>query len=110
MDEARRHLETAITALKMSRDAIRDTHDPEPADLSAVVAAIRELAWNVDAVVKGLADRYTRLGLVGHDAGDDPVQAVGMIGLRLDDVTAALVEVDSALGHAHELAAKLHRP
>ena len=59
--------------------------------------------------MKCVADRYARLGTVGHDSGDDPVQAVGMIGLRLDDVTAALVEVDSALGHAHELAAKLHR-
>ena len=110
MDSARQHLETAITALKTSRDAIRIAPDPEPADLSAVVATIRELIWNLDAVVKGVADRYTRLGTVGHDTGDDPTQTVGMIGLRLDDVTAGLVEVDSALGHAHELAAKLHRP
>ena len=110
MEDADRHLETAITALKASRDAIRDARDPEPADLSSTVAMIRELFWNLDAVVKGVADRYTRLGPVGHDTGDDPVQAVGMIGLRLDDVTAVLVEVDSALGHAHELAAKLHRP
>ena len=91
-------------------DWIRDTHDPEPADLSALVAMVREVGWNLGAVVKGLAARYTRLGPVGHDTGDDPVQTVGMIGLRLDDVTGHLADVDSALGHAHELAANLHRP
>ena len=33
-----------------------------------------------------------------------------MIGLRLEDVTGHLGEIDSALGHTHELAARLHRP
>ena len=45
------HLEIAITALKASRDAIRDNRTFEPADLSSLVATVRETAWNLEAVV-----------------------------------------------------------
>lgn len=84
MEDADRHLETAITALKASRDAIRDAQDPEPADLSSTVAMVRELAWNLDSVVKRVAERYNKLGPVGHDHGDDPARCVEMIRLRLE--------------------------
>ena len=110
MDDADRHLETAITALKASRDAIRDAQDPEPADLSSTVAMVRELAWSLDSVVKRVAERYDKAWPVGHDHCDDPARCVEMIRLRLDDVIGQLGDIDSALEHTHGLAAKLHRP
>lgn len=104
-------LDTAITAVKASAAELATTPDVEPADLSAVIAGLRELAWTLDHHVTTVARRYDdeRLGALRHDHGDDPHAAVEMIRLRLGDVTTRLADIDEGFGDAHDHAARLAR-
>ena len=80
MDLTTTHLDTAARALEDAREAV--THDDAfPSDLAAQIAAIRELAWNVDTVLERLAGRYAKLAKHpetlrhdqnGHDLNGDP--------------------------------------
>ena len=101
-------LDTAIATVKT---AARDLPAGlEPADLSAQVAAARELAWALDGFVKTITARYEHLdGPLRHDQGGDPAVAVEMVQLRLDDITSRLVDIDAAFGEAHNHAARLAR-
>jgi hypothetical protein len=101
-------LDTAIATVKTAaRDLPRDV---EPADLSAQIAAARELAWVLDGLVKTLTARYEQLDRpLRHDQGGDPAAAVEMVRLRLDDIVLRLVEVDEAFGEAHNHAARIAR-
>ena len=99
-------LDSAIATVKTAaRDLPRDL---DPADLSAQIAAARELAWALDHFVKTIAGRYERLdGPLRHDQGGDPAVAVEMVRLRLGDITARLDETDQAFAEAHNHAARL---
>lgn len=101
-------LDTAIATVKTAaRDLPRDV---EPADLSAQIAAARELAWSLDAFVKTLTARYEHLdGPLRHDQGGDLAVAVEMVRLRLDDIVHRLVDIDEAFGEAHNHAARIAR-
>jgi hypothetical protein len=101
-------LDAAITTVKTAaRDLPRNL---EPADLSAQVAAARELGWVLDQFVKALLDRYEHLdGPLRHDQGGDPDAAVEMVSYRLDDIVQRLVDVDAAFGEAHNHAARIAR-
>jgi len=72
--------------------------DVGPAEVSAVIGALRELVWNVTTLTGVIAARYENIGALRHDHGDDPAVAVEMIGLRLGDAQGWLAQVDEALG------------
>ena len=44
-----------------------------------------------------------------HDQGGDPVAAVEMVRLRLEDIVRRLGDVDEAFGEAHNHAARIAR-
>lgn len=101
-------LDAAIASVKR---AARDLPPGmEPAELSAQIAAARELGWALDQFVKSVAACYEHLGgSLRHDQGDDPVVAVEVVRLRLGDIAARLEEADQALGEAHNHAARIAR-
>ena len=105
-------LDTAIAAVKAASAALRTapSADVGPAEVSAVIGALRELVWNVTALTGTVAARYETIGALRHDHGDDPAVAVEMIGLRLGDARGWLVQVDESLGATHDHAARLARP
>ena len=60
--------------------------------------------------MKSFAGRYENLdGPLRHDQGGDPVAAVEMVGLRLDDIVRRLGDVDEAFGEAHNHVARIAR-
>jgi len=84
-DLATDHLNDSIAGVKI---AARDlAPDLEPAELSAHIAAARELGWALDHFVKTLAARYERLdGPLRHDQNGYPYTAVEMVHTRLGDI------------------------
>ena len=104
-------LDTAIAAVKAAAAELRTapSADVGPADVSAVIGALRELVWNVTSLTGVVAARYENIGALRHDHGDDPAVAVEMIGLRLGEAQGWLVQVDESLGATHDHAARLAR-
>jgi hypothetical protein len=100
------HLDAAITAIK---DATREFHDVEPADLSAQIGGLAELCWNITHLTNKIITGYDNIGLLRHDQGGDPDSAVEMIRLRLGDVTTRFTDIDEAIQDAHNHAARLAR-
>ena len=99
-------LDAAIATVKSATSDI--PRDIEPADLSALVAAARELGRVLDQFVKTLAAPYEHLdGPLGHDQRGDPAATVETVRLRLDDITMRLVDVDEAFADAHNHAARI---
>lgn len=101
-------LDRAISAIDTTIDALR--YDPlEPAELSAVVGAMRELFWHTTTLTTVLADVYDHQHGLGHDDGHDPAAAIAAIGAGLHTVAGYLAAIDHALVDTHNTAAKLHR-
>lgn len=107
-----RDLDAAIVAVKSATGGLRTAgrDELEPAELSAMIGATRELLWNVASLSRVVAERYERFGPLRHDRGEDPVATVAMIGLRLGDVSEWLAQLDDAFAATHDLAARLGRP
>ncbi len=102
-------LDTAIGGVKNARDHLRhDTHI-DPADLSAVVGTLRELIWTIDTFTTVLIEGYAKQTDLGHDSKADPVEAALRITQRLQQCQCNLESIDSGLGDAHNVAAKLFR-
>jgi hypothetical protein len=98
------HIDTAITAIK---NAAREFHDVEPADLSAQIGGLAELCWNINHLTNKIITAYDSIGPLRHDQGGNPDDAVEMIRLRLGDVTTRLTDIDEAIQDAHNHAARL---
>jgi hypothetical protein len=109
MNRTAQLLDTAIGAIKTARDHARLDTNIEPADLSATIGTLRELVWTIDTFTALLIDTYGRQTDLGHDDGADPVEAIQRITARLGQVRCNLDSIDGALGHSHNIAAKLHR-
>lgn len=101
-------LDRAISTIDNALDALR-YDDLEPAELSAVVGALRELFWHTTTLTATLAGVYDRQGGLGHDDGDDPDGAVVAITAGLHTVGGHLAAIDHTLADTHNTAAKLHR-
>jgi hypothetical protein len=99
-------LDIAITAIK---NASRDFHNLEPAELSAQIGGLAELCWNINHLTNKIVTAYDTIGLLRHDQNGDPGAAVEMIQLRLGDVTTRLTDIDNAIQDAHNHAARLAR-
>jgi hypothetical protein len=101
-------LDRATSAIDTAIDALR-YDDLEPAELSAVVGALRELFWHTTTLTTILAGVYDRYAGLGHDDGHDPAAAVTAIGAGLHTIAGHLAAIDHTLADAHNTAAKLHR-
>jgi hypothetical protein len=97
-------LDIAITAIK---NASREFHDLEPADLSAQIGGLAELCWNITHLTKKIITAYDTIGPLRHDQNSDPDMAVEMIRLRLGDVTTRFADIDEAIKDAYNHAAHL---
>jgi hypothetical protein len=101
-------LDPAVAAVDRAIEAVRyDRLDP--ADLSAVIAGLRELFWHTATITSVLTHAYDQLGAVGHDHGDDPTVALTAIVAGLRTVAAQLADIDTALNETHNHAAHLFR-
>jgi hypothetical protein len=100
------HLNAAVASIK---DATREFHDVEPADLSAQIGGLAELCWNITHLTNKIAIAYDTIGALRHDQDGDPDAAVEMIRLRLGDVATRLADIDEAIQDAHNHAARLAR-
>jgi hypothetical protein len=101
-------LDRAINAVDHAIEPLRDD-DLEPAELSAVVGALRELFWHTTTLTTVLAGVYDQQHGLGHDDGHDPDGAAAAIGVGLRTVAGHLAAMDYTLADAHNTAAKLHR-
>lgn len=101
-------LDRAISAVDTTIETLR--YDPaEPAGLSAVIGALRELCWHTTTLTTVLADAYDHHTGLGHDHGHDPAAAVTTITSGLHAVVGHLAVIDRTLADTHNTAAKLHR-
>lgn len=101
-------LDPAIAAVDRAIEMLR--YDRlEPADLSAVIAGLRELFWHTTTLTTVLDGAYDHQHSLGHDHGDDPAAAIAAITAGLHHAAAHLAHVDDALGDVHNTAAHLHR-
>lgn len=101
-------LDRAISAIDNTIDALR-YDDPEPAELSAVVGALRDLFWHTTTLTRTLAHVYDHQRGLGHDHGHDPAAAVAAIVAGLRNVAGHLAAIDHTLAAAHNTTAHLHR-
>lgn len=101
-------LDRAINALDHPIEALR-YDDLEPAELSAVVGALRELFWHTTTLTTVLAGVYDHETGLGHDDGHDPAAAVAAIGVGLHTIGGHLSAIDHTLADTHNTAAKLRR-
>ncbi len=100
------NLDAAIEAIK---NAAREFHDVEPADLSAHIGGLAELCWNINHLTNKIITAYDRIGPLRDDQDGDPDIAVEMIRARLGDVATRLTDIDEAIQDAHNHAARLAR-
>ena len=101
-------LDTAVAAVDRAIEAVR--YDPlDPADLSAVIAGLRELFWHTTTLNNALTHAYDHLHGIGHDNGSDPVAALTAIVGGLHTVASHLASIDTALAETHNHAARLFR-
>lgn len=102
-------LDTAIGRVKAARDHLRHDHDVLASDLSGVIGTLRELTWTIDTFTATIIEAYDRQQCLGHDDGHNPTVAVEHVTERLDRCRRLLDGIDASLGHAHNIAAKLHQ-
>jgi hypothetical protein len=105
---ATRLLDPATAAVNRAIEAVRyDRLDP--ADLSAVIAGLRELFWHTVTLTNALTHAYDTGGDLDHDNGGDPTVALMTIVAGLHTVAAQLADIDTALNETHRHAAHLYR-
>jgi hypothetical protein len=105
---ANRLLDPAVAAVDRAIEAVRYDH-LDPADLSAVIAGLRELFWHTTTLTSVLVHAYDTASDVGHDNDDDPAVALTAIVAGLRTVAAQLADIDTALNETHRYAAHLFR-
>ena len=101
-------LDSAIGTVKAAHDLLRHDDDLLPSDLSGVIGTLRELVWTIDTFTSTVVDAYGHQRCLGHDNGHNPTAAVEQIIGRLEQCRRLLDGIDSELGDAHNVAAKLH--
>jgi hypothetical protein len=105
---ASRLLDAATAAVDRAVESVR--YDRlAPADLSAVIAGLRELFWHTTTLTGVLTHAYDGLVDVGHDNGSDPTDAVAAIATGLHAVAAEFATIDTVLNETHNHAARLFR-
>jgi hypothetical protein len=101
-------LDPAVAAVDQTIEVVRyDRLDP--AELSAVIAGLRELFWHTTTLTGVLIHAYDAAGDVGHDHGDDPTAAVAAIVAGLHAVAVQLAGIDTVLTETHDHTAHLFR-
>lgn len=99
-------LDRATAAVNATTSAVR--HDiTDPADLSATIAALRELLWHTSTLTTVLANTYDRSCFDHDTASVDPAHTTGEIVARLGDIRGLHARIDHALADAHNHAAHL---
>jgi hypothetical protein len=105
---ATRLLDPAVAAVDRAVEVVR-YDDLEPADLSAVIAGIRELLWHTTTLTNALAHAYDTASDVGHDGGGEPQASTRTIVASLHTVAAQLASIDASFEIAHNHAAHIFR-
>lgn len=77
-------LDLAVVAVDEAVEMVRHA-GLEPAELSAVIAGLRELFWHATTFARTLTGVYRHLDGIGHDHGDDPAAVVVVIAGRLGE-------------------------
>jgi hypothetical protein len=103
-----RLLDPAVAAVDRAVEVVH-YDDLEPADLSAVIAGLRELFWHTTILTSVLVHAYDTAHTIGQDNGGDPAVALTTIVAGLHIVADLLASVDAALNETHCHAAHLHR-
>jgi hypothetical protein len=99
-------LDRVINAVDTTIETLR-YDDLEPAELSAIVGALRELFWHTTTLTTVLAGVYDHQHGLEHD--HDPASAVAAVGVGLCTAAKHLARLDRTLADVHNTAAHLHR-
>jgi hypothetical protein len=98
----------ATADLMAAVEALLDTSEVMPADLSEVFGSLGELLRRVDHLAATLDASYDRLPAgLRCDNGNDPTETITMLHLRIGDIRVHIDHADHALREAHNLAARL---